>query len=85
MRDAWRRLTLAIADRLGGLGSRLHQLEDGWFAAYAQWPDRATWLAGQAAPSPDPKASADLAATIGERLEPLELHPTDDLLVRDRP
>lgn len=77
---AWRRLTHAIRDERGGLGSRLHRLEDGWHAAYAQWPSRDAWEAARDLPSPDPEASDRLSATIAERLPPLELHPVDDLL-----
>ncbi len=41
-----------IARNLGGLGSRLHRLDDGTHAAYAQWPSRELW---QAAQDPTPK------------------------------
>ncbi|HET7499448.1 MAG TPA: antibiotic biosynthesis monooxygenase [Kofleriaceae bacterium] len=41
--EGWRAGTEAIANELGGWGSRLHRGEDGYVVAYAQWPDRATW------------------------------------------
>lgn len=41
--EGWRAGTEAIANELGGWGSRLHRGDDGVVVAYAQWPDRATW------------------------------------------
>lgn len=79
--DGWRRLTAAIRDLRGGLGSRLHRSEDGWWVAYAQWPDRATWQRAQAAEAPaDADAAARMSAAIEERLPPLLLTPEIDLL-----
>lgn len=80
---AWSRLTKAIARELGGLGSRLHRTEEGWYVAYAQWPDEATWQAAQSAPSPDPQASNELASAIVERLPPIRLKVEQDLLGND--
>lgn len=42
-RAAWSQVTLAIRENCGSLGSRLHQAEDGTWAAYAQWPTKAMW------------------------------------------
>jgi hypothetical protein len=39
----WRRGTQRIAVEFGGWGSRLHQMDEGDYIAYAQWPDEATW------------------------------------------
>jgi quinol monooxygenase YgiN len=81
-RDAWRRLTEAIRDRSGGLGSRLHRSDDGWWIAYAQWPDRAAWERARGNPIPaDAEAQERMAGAIEERLPPLLLEPHDDLLV----
>jgi heme-degrading monooxygenase HmoA len=41
--QAWEKRTHEIAERNGGLGSRLHRTEDGAFIAYAQWPSREVW------------------------------------------
>jgi hypothetical protein len=43
--QGWRAGTEAIANELGGWGSRLHRGEGQIAVAYAQWPDRATWEA----------------------------------------
>ena len=79
-RAAWAALTHAIRDTHGGLGSRLHHVDGDLWAAYAQWPDRATWETAQGAPSADPAASAAMGAAMIESLEPLLLEPIDDLL-----
>ena len=39
----WRRGTERIAAEFGGWGSRLHNVGEGVYVAYAQWPDEATW------------------------------------------
>lgn len=41
--EGWKELTFLIRDYEGGLGSRLHQLSDNEYLAYAQWPDRKAW------------------------------------------
>ncbi len=42
-KEGWRSVTLALKAECGGLGSRLHQDQNGNWIAYAQWPDQATW------------------------------------------
>lgn len=81
---AWERLTRAIARECGGLGSRLHRTAEGWFVAYAQWPDEDTWKRSQSAASPDPQASDEMASAIVERLPPIRLNVAADLLGPDR-
>jgi quinol monooxygenase YgiN len=78
---AWARLTRAIRDERGGLGSRLHRDDDGVWTAYAQWPDRRTWEAAREMESPDPAASAAMGEAVGESFPPLLLDPVRDLLV----
>lgn len=78
--SAWSRLTHAIRERHGGLGSRLHLGDDGVWVAYAQWPSRETWERARQLATPDPDASEVMAAAIEERLPPLYLEPRIDLL-----
>lgn len=41
----WSGITEFFKEKAGALGSRLHKGEDGFFYAYAQWPDRHTFEA----------------------------------------
>ncbi len=75
-RLAWARQTEAIGTQRGGLGSRLHRTPDGWYAAYALWPDRRTWEASEGPPDLD--AAATMKACILDRLEPVEPDFVDD-------
>jgi heme-degrading monooxygenase HmoA len=84
-RAAWERVTRIIREEHGGLGSRLHRVDDGSYLAYAQWPDRASWTAMQSAPPADPVASGVMADCIEERLSPILLEPLADLLVVGEP
>ncbi|RTR02461.1 antibiotic biosynthesis monooxygenase family protein [Halomonas nitroreducens] len=80
-KQGWKRMTDAIREQRGGLGSRLHLSSDGWWLAYAQWPDRATWQAAQELPtSPDPEAQAMMADAVEQRRRPILLEPKVDLL-----
>lgn len=77
----WSRLTEAIRETRGGMGSRLHKSENGWWVAYAQWPDRQTWEASQTVnDSPDIEASNLMTEAIEDRAPPILLEPIIDLL-----
>lgn len=78
---AWAKLTEAIRDERGGLGSRLHRADDGSWVAYAQWPDRETWERSQASESAAAVASAMMAAAVENSTAPVALDPVADLLV----
>jgi beta-lactamase class D len=79
--EGWSRLTEAIRKTRGGLGSRLHKSDSGWWVAYAQWPDRQTWESSQTVDeSPDMEASHLMTEAIVERLAPILLEPIIDLL-----
>lgn len=79
--EGWSRMTRAIRKKRGGLGSRLHRSEDGWWVAYAQWPDRKTWeLSSKSPESPDAEAADLMTRAILERLPPILLQPEIDLL-----
>lgn len=79
-RQGWTTMTRAIRDRRGGLGSRVHQSDDGWWVAYAQWPDRATWQLSQQMPSADAVAARTMQEAIAERRPPILLETRIDLL-----
>jgi hypothetical protein len=80
--EGWSRMTRAIREKRGGLGSRLHVSEDGWWVAYAQWPDRAVWVASREDPeSPDAEAESLMARAVSDRRPPILLEPKEDLLV----
>lgn len=81
--ETWAKMTELIKEQCGGLGSRLHQLEDGTWAAYAQWPDRETWAAMQGRDSIDKIASAQMREAIEESFEPVLMVPVKDLLLFD--
>ena len=81
-RAGWRRLTEAIREHRGGLGSRLHRADDGTWVAYAQWPDRESWERSREMESADAEASRQMADAIEESLPPILLEPRIDLLER---
>jgi hypothetical protein len=74
-------MTEAIRDHRGGLGSRLHTDDDGWWIAYAQWPDRESWDFARAQPDPDADAARMMVDSIEERLPPILMETKIDLLV----
>ena len=81
--EAWAKMTELIKQQCGGLGSRLHQVEDGTWAAYAQWPDRETWAAMQKMDPIDKMASAQMREAIEESFEPVLMTPEQDFLIFD--
>jgi len=61
-RAAWARATERIVARYGALGSRLHQVDDGSWLAYAQWPDRESWMRMRSSPPAAPEEFAQMRA-----------------------
>ena len=78
--EAWAIMTELIKQQCGGMGSRLHQVDDETWAAYAQWPDRETWAAMQGKDPIDKIASTQMREAIEESFEPVLMEPTMDLL-----
>ena len=81
---AWRQLTELIAERRGGLGSRLHRASAGTFVAYAQWASEEAWrAAGERNKTEvlDEAAVAAMRGAIVERFDEIRLTPLADLLV----
>lgn len=77
---AWAKMTEAIFESRGSLGSRLHRAEDGSFVAYAQWPSRAAWEASRALGSADPESGARMRDAIEASLGEDHLEVLDDRL-----
>ncbi|PSJ22220.1 hypothetical protein CVH10_09120 [Halomonas sp. ND22Bw] len=82
-KEGWCRMTEAIREQRGGLGSRLHYSESGWWMAYAKWPSRQAWESSRRlSDSPDSEAAELMAQSIQERLSPIPLAPEIDLIDR---
>jgi heme-degrading monooxygenase HmoA len=77
---AWAAVTRAIREKRGGLGSRLHQAEDGTWLAYAQWPSREDWERSRLAAPADAEAAEAMKEAIEESFTPILLEPVEDLL-----
>jgi heme-degrading monooxygenase HmoA len=77
---AWAAATRATREKRGGLGSRLHQAEDGTWVAYAQWPTREDWERSRMTTPADPEATEKMKEAIEESLSPILLEPVEDLL-----
>lgn len=80
----WSASTQRILRDQGGLGSRLHQAEDGSWVGYAQWPDRATWEHARSLPSADPEGRQRMLDAIEESFPPVLLTPVADYLIQVR-
>jgi quinol monooxygenase YgiN len=76
----WSSSTERIMKEEGGLGSRLHQAEDGTWVGYAQWPDRATWEHARSLSSTDPAGRQRFLDAIEESFPPVLLTPVADYL-----
>jgi heme-degrading monooxygenase HmoA len=78
---AWRDLTSLIYKHEGSLGSRLHQISELTFLAYAQWPDKSTWKnAGKNLPE-SANTARNAMREVCEKIETsFELKVIEDLL-----
>ncbi|OHX34856.1 antibiotic biosynthesis monooxygenase family protein [Methylomonas sp. LWB] len=75
-REGWLKVTDAVYQMYGSLGSRLHRDADGSWVAYAQWPDEAAWREAWQSQRPiaDPEGYAmlkDSVETCYELAEPV--------------
>ncbi len=78
--DGWHRVTVAILDRCGSFGSRLHRCEDGTWLAYARWPSaeaRSRCFEGEPV---DAEASRLMREAIAYEDDDLLMAVVDDLL-----
>lgn len=78
--DAWGRATVAITERCGSYGSRLHRADDGTFVGYARWPNESARDACFAEGPPDPRATADMFQAVDRALPEQRLEIINDLL-----
>ncbi len=76
----WRLVTLAILDRCGSYGSRLHRCADGTWLAYARWPSAAARAACFAGPPPHAEGRRLMSEAVAESYDDVVLTVTDDLL-----
>lgn len=83
-REAWSQVTLAIRERCGSLGSRLHRCEDGSWVAYAQWPSKDLWEKDCALGEAAVAARQRMRESVEERLPTLLLTVRDDHLAAER-
>lgn len=82
-RAAWAKVTRAIREKCGSLGSRLHKVEDGTWAAYAQWPTKELWQADRTLDAETNIARQKMREAIEEDLPELHLTVSDDLLIQE--
>ena len=78
--QAWEQLTHEIRTHAGGLGSRLHQADDGTWIAYAQWPSREAWVGAKVETAEARAAMRVYGQTVEHRFEPILLDPVIDHL-----
>lgn len=81
---AWAKLTTIIYRKQGSLGSRLHKCDDGRYLAYAQWPDKETFLSSDLIPlSPEEEKYRKIIRDNSERIYPdMHLSIQNDQLAR---
>lgn len=79
-KEGWHRRTLEIYKKCGSLGSRLHKMEDGTWAGYAQWQSKDKWAAMSEIPVDDVEAKEMMTESIEESLPVLFMEVADDLL-----
>lgn len=78
--DAWSRITIALRDECGSLGSRLHRGPDGIWYGYAQWPS-AEAREHAASRRVEPAARAAMREAIAEDFPEIVLAVAADFLV----
>jgi antibiotic biosynthesis monooxygenase (ABM) superfamily enzyme len=82
--ESWKEMTCFIRKFEGGLGSRLHKKADQTYIAYAQWPDRITWLSSGGNLPEESYKYREIMKNSCNKIETLhELEMVNDLLVKD--
>ena len=72
---AWQTLTDLQMKERGVRGSRLHKSENGTWIAYAQWPDRESWVAACELQAADDQLSQQILDAVEDTWPPLFLTP----------
>lgn len=80
-REAWSQVTIAIREKSGSLGSRLHRSEDGTWVAYAQWPNKEAWQVDHPLGDAVDAARQRMRDAVEESLPTLSLTVSDDYLI----
>ncbi|MCZ6498885.1 MAG: antibiotic biosynthesis monooxygenase [Gammaproteobacteria bacterium] len=78
--DAWAKMTDLIRAQRGGLGSRLHHRDDGWWVAYAAWPSRNQWMRSRDLGPADATLARLMKDAIAEQQPAEELLPVRDMV-----
>lgn len=82
--DAWSRVTLALRNQRGSLGSRLHRGADGLWYGYAQWPNAEARRSAFSQPV-ESEALQLMRAAVQESLPEIHLETVSDFLVLPHP
>ena len=80
-REAWSQVTVAIREKSGSLGSRLHRSEDGTWVAYAQWPSKEAWQMDHPLDKAAAAARQRMKEAVEESLPFLCMTVSDDYLM----
>lgn len=79
--DAWAKMTELIKKYEGGLGSRLHKVNETHFVAYAQWPSEEMWKNFGSKLSPEAKEFSRLMNDACKKSDTLySMETVSDLL-----
>ncbi len=78
--ESWKKVTEILYIKHGSLGSRLHKTYDGFFLAYAQWPDLETWEKDKEFTEEEQIIRNNIQDSVEERFEPITCDVLDDLL-----
>ena len=82
---AWTELTKLIYRFEGSYGSRLHKIDEQFFIAYAQWPDKETWKqAGDKLPETANEFRKLMRESCSEIKTEYEMIEVQDLLNENR-
>ena len=79
-REGWREVTKFFYENYNSKGSRLHKSDDGFYIAYAQWPDQETWTKDKKFPDEYNTYFKMMNDSLEQGFPPVLLNVTDDLL-----